>query len=489
MVNASGRTLPGSRPAGCVLRRWRMLPLFSAIWVALLWLGTSAVRAESPPPDLPLVNVPYLAEPDAAQGAIFWFGQVDLTQNYADVRTVYSADQLVVVVHVFDRRLWYDLTPTPAELAQYDAVSLYLRPDEGDHSYRFDTQLRHYQPPADFQAAYVQEEGEWVAASVPFTATTGWRGNSPNDNQDDRGWVADFRIPFASLALAGRPHDAALWQAGLVVHDRDGTGAVAPDQSWPSGFVASTPSTWGRFQFGVPHYTPPAAHTAGVVHIRQGLDGVTVPDAAVGGHSVCGAAYGPDFFPGWGSANYAGNTSFNIQNQWDVADWPCFSKYYVTFPLDSIPAGKAILSATLTLHLFGNAGSEPGDAKPSLLQAARVADTWDEVTLTWNNAPAFVENVATAVVTPVDSFPGWPGVPYRWEVSGAVAAVYADGTPLRLALYSTDSDYHSGKYFSSSDTGDWNAVARPTLDVTWGEPLPTTPPVEPVPLLLPLLIR
>jgi hypothetical protein len=37
-------------------------------------------------------------------------------------------------------------------------------------------------------------------------------------------------------------------------------------------------------------------------------------------------------------------------------------------------------------------------------------------------------------------------------------------------LYSADDDYNSGKYFVSSDTGDWNATGRPTLQVVWGNP-------------------
>jgi hypothetical protein len=38
---------------------------------------------------------------------------------------------------------------------------------------------------------------------------------------------------------------------------------------------------------------------------------------------------------------------------------------------------------------------------------------------------------------------------------------------LRLALYSADEDYHSGKYFYSSDAG---IEARPTLKVIFGNP-------------------
>jgi hypothetical protein len=64
---------------------------------------------------------------------------------------------------------------------------------------------------------------------------------------------------------------------------------------------------------------------------------------------------GPDFFPTWGALNYAGKTFLNIQHLDPISEWPCFSKYYVTFPLDSVPEGKVVLSATMTLYQFGNA--------------------------------------------------------------------------------------------------------------------------------------
>ncbi|MFN3928752.1 MAG: DNRLRE domain-containing protein, partial [Thermoflexus sp.] len=107
---------------------------------------------------------------------------------------------------------------------------------------------------------------------------------------------------------------------------------------------------------------------------------------------------------------------------------------------------------------------------PSWIQVLTVAQDWDDQNLTWNNAPLAVENIGGTWVYPVTSSPGWPGIPYRWDVTYAVAQAHAAGQPLRLALYSADADYHSGKYFVSSDTGDWNERGRPTLTVVWGEP-------------------
>jgi hypothetical protein len=225
--------------------------------------------------------------------------------------------------------------------------------------------------------------------------------------------------------------------------------------------------------FGVPTYTPTAATSAGTVTIRHKLNGATVSDAAAGGYAVCGA--GTDYWTEWGNTKESfystDHDRFNVQNQSDISDWPCFSKYYVTFPLSSLPAGKVVLSATLTLHQIGNAGEgwTPGP-QPSFIQVLTVDRAWDEATLTWNNAPLASENITGTWVDPLPAFPGWPGVPRQWNVSRAVAQAYATGQPLRLAMYSADEPYHSGRYFSSSDVGDWDEVGRPTLTVAWGEP-------------------
>jgi hypothetical protein len=56
-------------------------------------------------------------------------------------------------------------------------------------------------------------------------------------------------------------------------------------------------------------------------------------------------------------------------------------------------------------------------------------------------------------------------------VSRAVAEAYALGqTSLRLAVYSSDWDYHSGKFFGTSEQNDYYAVSRPTLLVEYGAP-------------------
>ena len=105
------------------------------------------------------------------------------------------------------------------------------------------------------------------------------------------------------------------------------------------------------------------------------------------------------------------------------------------------------------------------------------AEPWTEAGITWNNAPLAVENVGQSWVDPLLTQPPWPGAGRTWNVSWAVNQAYQNRqNSLRLVLYSADSAYHSGKYFTSAETGDWNAVGRPTLQVILGDPaVPNAP--------------
>jgi hypothetical protein len=428
------------------------------------------------------VNAPYFdGGVKYSEMAVSWFGRITPAENYADVRMGYNQDELVVNVAAFDRRLWYDTSPSAADLTAWDAVTLYLSLDGGPGStlsanaYRFVGQLTWWEDPrTQWQAAYRHNGTAWIPASLPFASHAGWRGDAPNNDEDDRGWNISFDIPFSSLGLSGPPSQGTTWRVAIVLHDRDdAAGTPIPDKTWPETIAADQPATWGVLNFGVPSYTPPAATPGGTVTIRHKLNGAIVSDAAVGGYAVCGA--GTDYWTEWGNTNESfystDHDRFNVQNQSDISDWPCFSKYYVTFPLNSLPAGKVVLSATLTLHQIGNAGEGwTPTPQPSFIQILTVDRTWDEATLTWNNAASASENITGSWVDPLPSFPGWPGVPRQWNVSRAVAQAYATGQPMRLAVYSADEPFHSGRFFSSSDVGDWDEAGRPTLTVAWGEP-------------------
>jgi hypothetical protein len=422
----------------------------------------------------PRINAPFFdGDVVFTETAIFWFGKVSPSENYTDVRIGYNANELFVHLAVFDRAVWYDKTPSPATYKEWDSASLYIDLKAAG-TYRFDGQLNNLEPRDAFQASYQRSGSSWIPASIPFSTVTGWRGEGTNGGtKEDRGWRITYRIPFTSLGLSAPPPDGATWNLAVSVFDRDyAEGTSIPEKRWPQEMNPSMPSGWGELAFGLPNYTAAKAGLTETVVIRQGLNGTTVVDGTVGGGTDCGdTAADTNFFAEWGEANYAGSHQVNVQNQYDVSDWPCFSKVYFTFPLDKIPAGKTILSATLTVYQFSNAGGGSYGIPPgSWIQVSKVEESWDEATLTWNNAPQAWENIGSTWVDWILSPVPWPGIARAWDVSLAVSEAYSAGEPLRLVLYSADSAQHSGKYFVSSDTGDWNELGRPSLEVAVGSP-------------------
>jgi hypothetical protein len=429
------------------------------------------------------INAPYF--PDnvrASEAAVFWFGRVDAARNYTDVRIAYTNTEVWVRLQTFDQWLWLDdaASRTPASLETWDAATVVIDTNAGaldppsSTSYRFVGELSSWRPRTDYQAAYMGNGTSWsLAPSLSFTTETGWRGDALNNGGPDRGWVITFRIPFSSLGLSGAPAAGTLWRIGAQVHDRDSQSGTASAQAWPEGFGPDQPSSWAQLAFGLrPQLTLPIPAGSETHTLRDGLNGVVVSDAMVGGGSTC--AEGLDFFNQWGSANHAHSTVLVVQNQGDVADWPCFSKFYVDFPLSSLPPGRAILSARLTVYQFG--GSDPSQAQRSLVQVSTVSEAWNEESITWNTAPLAAENVAQSWADPIQSPLPWPGAARTWNLTYAATQAYAAGQQvLRLALYSADGAYHSGKYFTSSETGDWNAVGRPALEIVLGNPETTLP--------------
>jgi hypothetical protein len=250
------------------------------------------------------VNAPYNAP--GAEAAILWFGRVTPTENSVDGRVSYNGDHLYLRVAAFDRRLWYDTSPSPDDLTAWDAVTLYLDTDGNvgnvpdANAYRFDAQLVWWEPRDNYQAAYQGDGSGWVTASVPFTTTSFWRGVAPNNEEDDRGWALTYYIPYDSLGLSGPPAQGTVWGMALALHDRgDANGTPITDQVWPETMESQQPATWGQLAFGMPAYSPPPAVPGGTVTIRQGLEGATVVDADVGGSSVCGQPAAFSTFRTW----------------------------------------------------------------------------------------------------------------------------------------------------------------------------------------------
>ncbi len=424
------------------------------------------------------VNAPYLNSSNIAgdrysEMGLFWFGRITSLENYTDVRVAYNDTALVVTASIADRLFWYDTAARPATLIKSDAVSLFINTGSPNgktltpQTYRFIAGLNWWEDQAKYRAEYRGANGKWKAANVDFTAKSGYSGANFNNNKENRGWVMTFTIPFSSLGLSGKPANGAQWGLSVMVHDRDG-GKINPARYWPETYRNPNPSTWGRLRFGMPGYSAPAHGAGGTVTIRHKLDGQSVVDAGVGGD--IGNLCNPDnLWSRWGTRTFSGKDAVNIQNQGYVGDWPCFSRYYIKFPLAKVPRGKVIVSARLVMHEWG--GSDFSQAQPSLIQVFTTNNAWSEGSINWNNSPKALENVAQTWVNPLNHEiqpAEWPGLRFEWDLTRAVAQAYSKGSALQLALYSADQPYHSGKYFTTSNTANWNAEGRPTLIVEWG---------------------
>jgi len=409
------------------------------------------------------VNAPYFANKVyLGPSAIFWFGQVQDLDNYVDVRVGYNDEHLRFHVAVIDRYLWYDTSPGP-DLTDWDAVTIYLDVDDqggtapSANDYRFAAQLNWWEDRADYQAAWRGDGSGWSPSNVSFTTASTWRGASDalnNNGNQDKGWAVDFYIPFSSLGLSGPPPDGTIWGLAVVLHDRDNaTGSPAiPDKSWPEAANATAPATWGQLAFNPPPYVPASTVAVGTWTSSDS----EVEDAFVGGGATCQGTF---------DSNFGDHSDLYIQNQEDIADYPCFNKTYLRFDLSALPPGRSIISATLTLTQFGN--SDPSQAQPSLIWLHTLDDPWQESTITWNNAPLARENLSNTWVEVIG--PPWPLTPYHWDATQAVAEAYAAGeSSVDFALYAADYYYHSGKYFVASEST--TVSARPRLTVVYGLP-------------------
>ena len=462
LLDAAKTSTAGIKPAGQVIRAQpSQTPVPQGSPVPVIYL-----------PDFQ--NTPVMDR--FGEMAVVWFGLVTPEINYTDLRIGYNRSGLVLFTNTVDRRVWNDPLTQGENLSRGDSVEVSLALQNADaqknlngRTFRFTAMVSaRGMDDGKFTASAVGDGSDWKPADIPFTVQPGWRGDGLNNDGNDKGWSMRLEIPFTSLGLSGPPPAGTRWRMQVRINDRDSAdGPQIAATQWVSLARPADPSSWGFIQFGMPVYTPPATANVQTLTLRQGLNGTAVVDAGVGGMGRCGPG-NEQIWTLHPTANFAGGTQFNVQNQIDTADWPCYSKFYITFPLDRIPEGKVIRSARLVLHQFGNA--RPTEAKPSYIQVFQVSKAWNEKLITWNNAPDALQNIGGTWVQVLQDRPAWPGIKYEWDITRAVAEAHKMDSRLHLALYSADFDYHSGKYFSTSDAGDWNAEARPTLIIEWGDP-------------------
>ncbi len=427
---------------------------------------------------------------DDNTASIFWFGRATTNDNYVDVRVGYTGQHLRIFVTVVDYYLW-QMPSEDKDPRLYDGVAIYLdtagdratTPKQDD--YFFVNGWRHSWPGENKEAYHRDGRGTGSGWNETWSGVWtesvgyGWYNTGPNNNGNcpanpfdcDAGWSTVITIPFSTLGLTGAPAPGTIWGLGVYLYDRDApepAALVSPPAMWPETFSANNPSTWGEIAFSPAPYSPRRAVATGTTVVRRDLGGA-VADAYVGGGGDCDGGY-----LGGGDINH-GDEGLFVASQSLIGDFPCWSKSYLRFGLNGIPPGKVIISATLTLHLWGNAGPIPSQSYPSYIHLFTVAEDWGEDTITWNNAPMAKENLAATWVYPRTPGDGddFPGIPYTWDATQAVAEAYAAGRPLNVAFYTADTHFDSSKYFVSSDeSSDWKPEGKPTLRIVWGDPTP-----------------
>lgn len=152
-----------------------------------------------------------------------------------------------------------------------------------------------------------------------------------------------------------------------------------------------------------------------------------------------------------------------------VSGYDVFCRTYLRFPLDEVPTGSTVHSATLQVYV-DDFWPGPGGAPMSVYS---VTAAWTPEGVDWYDMaawPALGEAVAT---TDVSSTEGW----FAWDVTPLVQG-WADGTPnygLAVAaahLGSTESGWAAARRLSADD-----AATRPYLEVAFSEPTPTPHPL------------
>ncbi|MDY6874666.1 MAG: DNRLRE domain-containing protein [Chloroflexota bacterium] len=155
-----------------------------------------------------------------------------------------------------------------------------------------------------------------------------------------------------------------------------------------------------------------------------------------------------------------------------------FCRTYLRFPLDGLPAGATVQSATLYVYVddfWPELGSAPMSIYP-------VTATWTPDSVDWYDMGAWPALGGAVATTDVSSDGGW----FTWDVTG-LAQGWVDGTPnhgLAVAaanLGSAESNWATARRLTAGDP-----ATRPYLEVTFFEPTPTpTPQTSPLPTSTP----
>ena len=345
--------------------------------------------------------------------------------------------------------------------------------------------------PADYpDPAAVGTAGFYTGWDAEFYSDMGtnWApfSQSPNNTlYDSIGTVATARLPWASMGRSSPPHHET-WRFAIVVHDRDATIETfdMPPQSWPvANLDTAVPTNWGALSFSGASFRQFDEAFADTGHPAEAYWQEYVPDeyiegtegtlripvaetVAVGGvgFDLCGERYGSrkhSFYTVWPYQTHPDDAPY-IQNQGNIADWPCFSRSYLRVPLAGQTAdldGKVVLSAKLKLTQQFNTGLYHGYRMMVQLDHVDPNNWQGRATANWNNTAIGTSNIAATWFEQRNSGNFFE---LSWDVTQDFTANQNQAF-LAYSAYILGYDLHMGSTFADENHPDF----APYLEITY----------------------
>jgi hypothetical protein len=167
--------------------------------------------------------------------------------------------------------------------------------------------------------------------------------------------------------------------------------------------------------------------------------------------------------------NYGADTLLKVgSNECPGQEFPSRGRALLRFDLSAIPPGQVIQTASLQLYLR-SVYTGSGAAATNTIGVHRVANSWTEAGVAWNNQPGHAGTAAAT--TAVGQITGnW----YVWDITNLVRNWYNGTYPnYGLMLISQAETTCNMRYFDSREN-----VNDARLVITYGTPTPTSTPTR-----------
>lgn len=222
-----------------------------------------------PPPrtEIPRLRVPRASVPPVLDGRLddaVW-ADAATTERFVDTMSgthaapearawlAYDDEALYVAFEVDDVLLRSDFEGHDAHLWEQDAVELMIDPDGDGRSY-VELQVSPTNLVFDtwFDSSRAPQPFGHVGWSSGLRSAVEARG-TPNDDDEDRGYVAEIAIPWSAFASIGtpaaRPSSGDEWRVALYVLDAGAAGQAGVGWSPPLIGDFHVPDRFGRLAF------------------------------------------------------------------------------------------------------------------------------------------------------------------------------------------------------------------------------------------------